>query len=122
MICLFLRLAQNVDSTDFGIVITTQPPMSVNEEKQWEQSQQGDINEKKTLSKLQKLKRFYKAPVTKFWFNVVRNYCNTCNIYICMYVSIYIYLSIYIYIYIYIYISIYIYLYISISIYIYIDR
>lgn len=74
-ICLFLRLTHNTDSTDFGIVITTQPQLAVNEEKQWEQSQQGqgNITEKKTLSKLQKLKCFYKAPVTKFWFNVVRN-------------------------------------------------
>ena len=81
MICLFLRLAQNVDSTDFGIVITTQRVLE-NEEKQWAQSQQGNINEKKTLSKLEKLKRFYKAPVTKFWFNVVRKYCNSRHIYI----------------------------------------
>lgn len=67
-----------MDSIDFGTVITT----TENEETQRRESQQGNVNEKEHFSKfkilLKKLKSFYCAPVTKFWFNVVGSCFNIC--------------------------------------------
>ena len=74
----FLRLEESMDSIDFGTVITT----TENEETQRRESQQGNVNEKEHFSKfkilLKKLKSFYCAPVTKFWFNVVGSCFNIC--------------------------------------------
>lgn len=67
-----------MDSIDFGTVITT----TENEETQRRESQQGNVNKKEHFSKfkilLKKLKSFYCAPVTKFWFNVVGSCFNIC--------------------------------------------
>ena len=74
----FLRSMQSCDTTDFFVIESSSS--KVNEESQGNQSQ-GDANKKKPLFGRQKFKnfysaakKFYSAPITKFWFNVVRSW------------------------------------------------
>ena len=61
---------QSSDTTDFFVIENR--TSKVNEEMQGNQSQ-GDVNKKKPLFERQKFQKFYNAPITKFWSNVVRS-------------------------------------------------
>ena len=66
----FSRSMQSSDTTDFFVIENR--TSKVNEEMQGNQSQ-GDVNKKKPLIERQKFEKFYNAPITKFWSNVVRS-------------------------------------------------
>ena len=65
------RSMQSCDTTDFFVIESRSS--KVNEESQGNQCQ-GDANKKKPLFERQKFKKFYNAPITKFWVNVVRSW------------------------------------------------
>ena len=78
MCSFFQRSMQSCDTTDFFVIENRSS--KVNEESQGNQSR-GDVNKKKPLFDRQKFEKFYSAaekfygaPITKFWFNVVRSW------------------------------------------------
>ena len=72
-----LRSARNLDNIDhIDVKLASKAKLAIkpNGENQGEQSLKENKSNKEILSKRRKFICFFKAPVTKFWINVVRRF------------------------------------------------